>query len=406
MVASLADALAYLQSNKLLGKDYRKALEAAETGDFGKDIDKAVKEAQKAASLSGDTLSGVGSAVEKSAEDGFWKRLGVGSGKAGRFTTDKFQETLKELEMQKRMQSRHPNLPGVDEKIAKLTEKLEKQAKELFPHVPEIERVHGEALAKLQEQKTRALAAKEAALEHWFEAEKGKIQSKVVAGASGTAYDGVVVKKGKLDFSGTTDAKAAEAAYEAAHDAEKKALKTTFKTQSEALEKEIAKKYKPLIKEHEKVLKTTKAMTEGAEQITGLKATEHMTATAKSTAAKLGNTAVMAEKGIVGAAAYEGMSGIGKTKAAISANWKQAGTMSKFARVAGTGAGVIIGGYGLKDLGQAVGVVAPDTDEQGKEIPADSGKLFKAVAELGAAAGLMYLSLVKGGKAAAIGGRA
>lgn len=135
------------------------------------------------------------------------------------------------------------------------------------------------------------------------------------------------------------------------------------------------------------------------ERQTGINAAEHMSSKAIGA---VGSAAAQAEKGMMSASTYEGLSGFGKMKAGIGANWKQAGTMGKFARVAGTGAGAIIGGYGLKDLGQVVGVVSPDQDEQGKEIPADSGKLFKAVAELGAAAGLMYLSLVKGGKAAAI----
>jgi hypothetical protein len=115
------------------------------------------------------------------------------------------------------------------------------------------------------------------------------------------------------------------------------------------------------------------------------------------------------EMGVMGEKAFGELGWIGKQKAAAKANWNisaieegtgkitKAGGMGRFARVAGTSVGVVLGGHGLKDLGQVVGVVSPDIDEQGKEIPADSGKLFKAAAELGAGAALVYMSLLKGG---------
>ncbi|NBO19536.1 MAG: hypothetical protein EBV03_10000, partial [Proteobacteria bacterium] len=58
--------------------------------------------------------------------------------------------------------------------------------------------------------------------------------------------------------------------------------------------------------------------------------------------------------------------------------------------------------YGAKDLGQVLGFVSPDVDEQGKEVPVDSGKLIKAAAELGAAGAAVYFTLLKPGKAAGL----
>ena len=75
-------------------------------------------------------------------------------------------------------------------------------------------------------------------------------------------------------------------------------------------------------------------------------------------------------------------------------------TLGKGMVAAGAGAGAILVGYGLKDLGKAVGMVGPDVDESGKEIPADSSTLIKSVAELGAGAALAYFTLLKHGKAA------
>ena len=75
------------------------------------------------------------------------------------------------------------------------------------------------------------------------------------------------------------------------------------------------------------------------------------------------------------------------------------GAMGKGMRLAGAGAGAILVGYGLKDLAKSVGLSGPDTDEQGREIPADSSTLVKSVAELGAGAALAYFTLLKGGKA-------
>ncbi len=76
------------------------------------------------------------------------------------------------------------------------------------------------------------------------------------------------------------------------------------------------------------------------------------------------------------------------------------GSAAKFGKVAGAGAGAILVGYGLKDLGKATGIVAGDVDADGKEVAADTGTLIKSVAELGAGAVLAYFTLLKGGKAA------
>lgn len=121
--------------------------------------------------------------------------------------------------------------------------------------------------------------------------------------------------------------------------------------------------------------------------------------------------------GVVGHEAYEGLGWFGKMKANIGANLgisgnltkdaetglitaEKSGLLNKGIKLASAGAGVFLIGSGLKDLGQVVGFVSPDVDEQGKEIPADSGKLIKSIAECGAGGLALYLSVLKGGKAA------
>lgn len=73
-------------------------------------------------------------------------------------------------------------------------------------------------------------------------------------------------------------------------------------------------------------------------------------------------------------------------------------TLGKIGKVATAGVGAVISGYGLKDLGQVMGIIGADTDEKGQEIPADGGKLFKAAAELAGGAGIVYLSIIRGGR--------
>jgi len=81
---------------------------------------------------------------------------------------------------------------------------------------------------------------------------------------------------------------------------------------------------------------------------------------------------------------------------------KESSIMGKGMKAGGAAAGAVLMGFGLKDLGQATGFVSADVDEQGKEIPADTSKLVKSVAELGAGAALAYFTLIKRGNAAAL----
>ena len=120
------------------------------------------------------------------------------------------------------------------------------------------------------------------------------------------------------------------------------------------------------------------------------------------------------ELGVIGQKAYDGKSFVGRIMANVKANFNvhsidkagevtKSGFLGKTAKAGGAGLGAIIVGYGLKDAGQVMGIVGADTDEKGQEIPSDSGKLIKAVGELGAGAAAIYFTLLKGGKAAGIG---
>ena len=136
-------------------------------------------------------------------------------------------------------------------------------------------------------------------------------------------------------------------------------------------------------------------------------------AVAKGTQIFLSNKAEATKLGVIGEKAYKDLSWTGKRMAEVKAGFnvskiektgeivatKLPGKVMKGGIVA---LGGIIGGYGLKDLGQAVGMVGPDTDEQGKELPTD-GTLLKGLAELGAAAGAVYLAVLKGGGGRAMG---
>lgn len=115
--------------------------------------------------------------------------------------------------------------------------------------------------------------------------------------------------------------------------------------------------------------------------------------------------------GVIGKAEYNKKTWLGKIGANVKANWHvsditksgeviKSGPLGKGIKAGVVGLGGIIGAYGAKDLGQVLGVVSPDVDEQGKEIPVDSGKLIKSAAELGAAAAAVYFTLMKPGKAA------
>ena len=84
-------------------------------------------------------------------------------------------------------------------------------------------------------------------------------------------------------------------------------------------------------------------------------------------------------------------------------NVTKSGVLGKGMRLGGAAAGLVMSGYGAKDALQVVGLVGPDVDEKGKEIPVDAGKLFKAAAEATAGLGLLYFSLLKGGKGLASG---
>jgi hypothetical protein len=119
-----------------------------------------------------------------------------------------------------------------------------------------------------------------------------------------------------------------------------------------------------------------------------------------------------AKLGVLSEEAYKEKNMFGKMFARMKANLnisevenkagtivaKESNLLSKGMKAGGAAAGAVLVGYGLKDLGQSVGFVSPDVDEQGKEVPADSGKLVKSVAELGAGAALAYFTLLHGGK--------
>lgn len=83
----------------------------------------------------------------------------------------------------------------------------------------------------------------------------------------------------------------------------------------------------------------------------------------------------------------------------VKGNIEGRGIAVKSAKIGGATLGAVITGYGLKDLGQVLGVVSPDVDEQGREIPADTGKLIKGLAEVGAGALMVHQLLLKGPKA-------
>ena len=125
--------------------------------------------------------------------------------------------------------------------------------------------------------------------------------------------------------------------------------------------------------------------------------------TGKKASALTPGGANAAEKGIIGAEAYAAKSFPGKLKAAASANWKNSGTGMKFVRGLGTAAGVIAIGAGVKDMLRGVGILSPKTDETGKEVPAGAGDLVKGVGESAAGLGVVWLSLVMGGKKRATG---
>lgn len=123
------------------------------------------------------------------------------------------------------------------------------------------------------------------------------------------------------------------------------------------------------------------------------------------------NTPEAVKLGVIGEEGMKGKNFVQKIMANVKANVNVASidkstgviTESKFLgksmKVGGAALGVIISGYGLKDLGQVMGIIGADTDEKGQEIPADGGKLFKAAAELAGGAAVTYLTVLKGGKA-------
>ena len=250
--------------------------------------------------------------------------------------------------------------------------------------MPEIERAHQEALVLLETERSKALSASSRAIATWHEAEKEGLKAKLAnpVAAATEKYAGVKLdtKTGKLDFSGCKSKvtgvtpEIAEEEFKKSLKAEKDKLKKYVEERSAKLEKEIKGKFKSQIKAHKQVLESTKEMVADAESLTGLKAADHFSAAGKSIAAAGGNVeakaALKAEKGVIGETAYKELGSFGKMKAGAAANGKQASGFGKVARVGGTAVGAIILGSGLKDLGQLVGVVGPDVDQQGKEVPA------------------------------------
>ncbi len=124
------------------------------------------------------------------------------------------------------------------------------------------------------------------------------------------------------------------------------------------------------------------------------------------------NTTAAEKLGVIGEKAFKDKTWAGKIAANVKANVNVASIekgvvtesklLGKGMKVGGAALGLVIGGYGLKDAGQVVGLIGPDTDEQGKTIPVDGSKIFKAAAELGVAAAATYYTVLKGGKAANI----
>lgn len=179
-----------------------------------------------------------------------------------------------------------------------------------------------------------------------------------------------------------------------------------------ARHKEQLTKYEEvLMKERESVIKTTGYEAAALEKAGAKIVTEAgKSYPASSEAAK--------SLGAIGEAEHAALGGgikgtFSKMRANAKANWNISkvaengdvvarGTLGKVAKGATVGLGAVVAGYGAKDIGQYIGIISPDTDDQGKEVPADAGKLIKGAAELGGGAALVYASLLRGGAAKGI----
>ena len=157
----------------------------------------------------------------------------------------------------------------------------------------------------------------------------------------------------------------------AANDAARLAATENHKATLDSIEAH----FKPELDHHTGVVTQIKEMESKVE--------EHTKLSAKDIIAKSGKQ-VAPEVALAGA----------EKKAAgniVSRTWqglKNAPTGNKV----GAGVGAIIIGSGLVDAAKMAGVMPKDVDDQGKEVPNDSGKLITTVAKLGAGAAAIYMA--------------
>ncbi|MBY0407933.1 MAG: hypothetical protein K2Q01_09595 [Rickettsiales bacterium] len=118
------------------------------------------------------------------------------------------------------------------------------------------------------------------------------------------------------------------------------------------------------------------------------------------------------ELGVIGKKALDNKTFLGRLRANAYANINVAsidkagkveasGLGGKSMKIGGAFLGTMIGAQGLYDFGKVVGLVR-STDEQGKEVPADSATALKAGAEGLLAIAALYATVAKKGKAAGI----
>jgi hypothetical protein len=80
----------------------------------------------------------------------------------------------------------------------------------------------------------------------------------------------------------------------------------------------------------------------------------------------------------------------------VSGNLEGRGIAMKTAKVGGAALGGIVTAYGVKDIGQYLGFIAPNQDEQGREIKPDTGQLLKGLGEVGLGMLTVHQLLLKG----------
>lgn len=364
------------------------------------DVVATAEKAGKLTPLAGDMTHFAGTSTAKSGIGGLldWIRNGFSTPKT-EVATQGIANALSELTVQEEaLKYAKDNgissaITSTEEKIAKLRDSLRTNAETLIPQMAEAKEARLAVRTALSE-------AQATALNH------ARQMHMTVAG----------------------DPAISEAAREAAI------------TKLNTTEAAIKAHYTPLIEDHSKVIDGIKTWEQQIEKHAGVKVDEVMAKLktsaekaaplvaegAKDLAAAAGTVAnkegqviskAAQELGILGEKGLEAKGGyLARKWADVVANFKTSGALSldkagevvatkssalnKGIKVLSTGAGVFLIGSGLKDLGKFTGIVSPDVDEQGKEVPADSGTLIKSAVEVGAGAALAYFSLLKGGKAA------